>query len=159
VTGPQHLLASGAAGVVLWVATGEPITLPVAIAAGVLPDVDHVLDYYNRYIRRDWRRIYLILHGWEYFAAMVALYLAAFREPWVLAVALGYLTQIGGDQLHNGGRWFSYFLTGRALARFRSPVILPNEKPDSYEAFVQSIPFGRGPVRRWFAARSTPRFR
>jgi hypothetical protein len=159
MTGPQHLAASGAVGIALWVATGSPVTMPITIAAGVLPDVDHLLDYYNRYIRRDWRRIYLLLHGWEYFAAAVGLYLFAFREPWMLAVALGYLTQIGGDQLFNGGRWFSYLLVGRALARFRSPVVLPNERHDSYEAFVKSIPFGRGTVRRWFAARATPFFK
>jgi hypothetical protein len=159
VTGPQHLAASGVVGLGLWAATGDLITVPVAIAAGVLPDIDHLLDYYNRYIRRDWRRIFLLLHGWEYLALALGLYFFVFREPWMLAVALGYMTQIGGDQLFNGGRWFSYLLFGRALNGFRASRVLPDEHPDSYEAFVRSVPFARARIRRWFEERATPKFK
>ena len=146
-------------GLALWAATGDAITLPAAVGAGVLTDVDHLLDYYNRYIRRDWRRIFLLLHGWEYLALALGLYFFVFREPWMLAVALGYLTQIGGDQIFNGGRWFSYLIIGRAVVGFRSSRILPHENPNSYEAFVRSVPFGRARIRRWFEERAGPRIR
>lgn len=159
VTGPQHLALSSAVGGVLWAVTGHAITVPIAIAAGVLPDVDHALDYYNRYIRRDWRRIYLLLHGWEYFALASALYLFVFPEPWMLAVTLGYLMQIGADQAANQARWFSYSLLARAVLKFDSRKILPNERRDSYDALVRSVPVFKDRLRSWFAARSEPRHR
>lgn len=145
-------------GGVLWAVTGDALTLPIAIAAGVLPDADHALDYYNRYVRRDWRRIYLLLHGWEYFALAAVLYLFVFPEPWMLAVTLGYLMQIGADQIANRVRWFSYSLVARAVLRFDCKTILPNETEDSYEALVRSVPLLGPRLRRWFAERSTPRY-
>lgn len=159
MTGPQHLLLSSGVGFILWATTGDPLTVPVAAASGVLPDADHLLDYYNRYVRRDWRRLYLLLHGWEYLALALALYFFVFREPWMLAVALGYATQLAGDQIFNGATWYGYFLSARAFFRFRPQAVMPTEHPNSYESFVRSVPFAHARLRRWFRERSEPRFR
>ena len=87
-----HVAVSAAAGAVLWAATGDVKTLPVAIGAGVLPDVDHLLDYYNWYVRRSYSRLILLLHGWEYLAAAGLIYFFVLREDWMLAVVIGYAT-------------------------------------------------------------------
>ncbi len=148
-----HVIASSAAGAGVWAATGEPVALPVAVAAGVLPDLDHLLDYYFRYIRHDWRRLYLLLHGWEYAAAMIAVYAFWLREPWVLAALLGYATQVGGDQLFNRPQWHTYFITARAINRFNFERVLGRQDHGGYMAVVAAVPFGKDRLRKWFEAR------
>ena len=120
----SHLAASAVAGGAVWAGTGEPVTLPLTIAAGVLPDADHLLDYYFRFIRRNKRYQFLLLHGWEYLIAGIAAYLFVWSEPWMLAIVVGYATQIGLDQIAHGKkseRRFVYWLTVRAKRRFSSP--------------------------------------
>jgi|GEM_PF-3865066 len=41
------------------------MALPVAIGAGVLNDTDHLIDYYLWYIKKDHRKLYLLLHAWS----------------------------------------------------------------------------------------------
>ena len=148
-----HTAASGAVGLAVWAATGEVGTLPVALAAGVLPDLDHLFDYYNWYIRRDHRRLFLLLHGWEYLAAGIAVYVAYLSEPWLLAALLGYATQIGGDQLFNRQRAFTYSLAARAALRFDRRRCSWSHPARAYEAAVGALPFGRTAARRWFQSR------
>ncbi|MFW6174599.1 MAG: hypothetical protein ACOC5K_02370 [Chloroflexota bacterium] len=150
-----HVAASSAVGAGVWVGAGEPLALPAAVAAGVLPDADHLLDYYFRFIRRDRRFLFLPLHGWEYLAALALAYALLAPTPWMLAVVLGYATQIVGDQLVNDVRWHTYFITARAWRGFRIARVLDHREPDlGYEAFVNAVPFGKARVRRWFEERS-----
>ena len=60
-----HTVASLGIGGSVWAATGSLMAVPAAAAAGVLVDADHILDYFNWYWRRDLRRVFLLLHGWE----------------------------------------------------------------------------------------------
>ena len=149
----HHAAVSVAIGVGLWAATGDARTLPAAVAAGVLPDVDHLLDYYNWYIRRDTRRLILIFHGWEYLVAAVLIYVFAFTEPWMLAVVLGYASQVGTDQIFNGVRWHTYSLLARASLGFDARRVVGRDMTQAYEALVDSLPVFRDPVRRWFERR------
>ncbi len=148
-----HVAVSTAIGVGLWASTGDALALPAAVAAGVLPDADHLIDYYNWYIRRDFSRLILFLHGWEYLAVAILVYAFAFTEPWMLGVVLGYASQIGADQIFNGVRWHTYFLLGRAVTGFDVRRVYGSEIPDAYESLVASLPFFREPLRRWFKRR------
>ncbi len=148
-----HVAVSAAAGAVLWAATGDARTLPVAIGAGVLPDADHLLDYYNWYVRRSYSRLILLLHGWEYLVAAVLIYFFAFRENWMLAVVIGYATQIGADQLFNGVRWHTYSLIARAAQGFRASEVHRDDVRNSYTSIVASVPVFKEPLRRWFERR------
>lgn len=148
-----HAAASGAVGLGVWAATGDAAAVPAALAAGVLPDLDHLLDYYNWYIRRDHRRLFLLLHGWEYLVAGIAVYVAYLSEPWLLAALLGYATQIGGDQLFNHQRPFTYSLAARAALRFDRRRCSWSHPARAYEAAVGALPFGRAAARRWFQSR------
>lgn len=151
-----HVVTSAAAGGVTWAATGEPWALPAAMAAGVLPDGDHLLDYYVRYVQRRFDRLYLLLHGWEYLALGIALYLVFQPGEWAIGLLVGYFTQIGGDQLFNRVRWDTYLLTARIVKRFDSMRILGRENDGAYMALVESLPFGRDRLRRWFEEREDP---
>jgi hypothetical protein len=137
----------------VWAATGNATALPAALAAGVLPDLDHIPDYYLRFVQRDWRYLIIPFHGWEYAAAALVIYLVWVPEPWMLAALLGYLTQIGGDQLFNRPRWHTYFITARALRKFRAEPILGRTDYTGYRAVVHSVPFGKDWVKRWFESR------
>jgi hypothetical protein len=130
----------------------------VTIAAGVLPDADHLIDYYNWYVRRAPDRLLLLLHGWEYLAAAIVIYIFIVTEPWMLAILLGYATQIAGDQLFNRPKWFTYFLIARAVNGFRWEGIIERRAADhAYESLLASVPIFRAPIRTWFEARcATP---
>ena len=60
-------------GTGVWVFTGSPLALPAAVGAGVLIDADHALDYYNWYVRRDTRFLFLPLHALELSVVLLAL--------------------------------------------------------------------------------------
>lgn len=146
-----HVAMSAAVGVGTWAATGQEAAVPVAMAAGVLPDADHLLDYYLWWVKRERRYLILFLHGWEYLLLGVGLYLFVLREPWFLAAILGYTTQVGADQLFNGVRWHTYLITVRAARGFRAITSISDESISrSDNALIASLPFGRDRVRRWF---------
>ena len=144
---------STAAGAGAWAVTGEPIALPAAVAAGVLTDLDHLLDYYLFWVRRERRYLVLFLHGWEYLIAGLAVYIFGFREPWLLGAILGYATQIGPDQWVHAARWDTYLITVRASRRFRAKSTSTKAFASSYESHIASLPFGKEWLRRWFESR------
>ena len=148
-----HLAISTAVGGAVWAVTGEPLAVPAAIAAGVLPDADHVLDFYIKYVRRDRRFLFLLFHGWEFLAAGIVLHLTLFSQPWALAAVLGYAGQLIADQAANRVKWHTYFITARAALGFRSVRVLGRDDSRSYLALVESLPFGRSWLRSWFQAR------
>lgn len=149
----HHTIVSGAVGAGLWASTGQPETLPIAVAAGVLPDADHLVDFYNWYVRGSRDRLILFLHGWEYAIGALLVYLFAFPEPWMLAVLIGYTTQIGGDQLFNGVRPYTYLLTVRLWRRFEVITVHDRDVTYAYESLVHSIPFVQDRLHAWFEAR------
>ena len=150
-----HIIVSGIAGGVLSGATGEPVLAAVTVGAGVLPDLDHLLDYYNWYVRRSPERLILLLHGWEILALLAAIYALAVPETWMLAIVIGYATQIAGDQIYNRPKWKTYIFVLRAINRFRWHGIVDKRPADrAYESLVASVPIYRGPLRRWFRGRA-----
>ena len=42
-----HTLSAVGIGAVAWFTTGSPLAIPVALATGVLVDVDHVADFFD----------------------------------------------------------------------------------------------------------------
>ena len=151
-----HTALSGAIGLGLWGVTREPITFPAALAAGVLPDLDHLLDFYNWYVRRDHQHLILFLHAWEYLVGAILIYLFVVSEPWMLAVVLGYAGQIGADQLCNHPFPHTYSIVGRALVGFDRKRVSRTGVSEAYKAVLVNVPFGRNRLRRWFEARARP---
>lgn len=154
-----HLAASSTAGAAVWAGTGEPLALPIAIAAGVLPDGDHLLDYYFRYIRQDRRFQFYLLHGWEYLVTGIFIYAFIWTEPWMLALVVGYATQIGLDQISHGKESgaTAYLISRRIMTGFRAPPHKQRFRRSEYQSFVKSLPFGRAAAERWFQKRVGPR--
>lgn len=148
-----HGASSIGAGIGVWAVTGDPLALPVAVAGGVLPDLDHALDYYHWYWRRDFRRVYLFLHSWE---LVVACYLLAalVPAPWSFALAAGYFTQLALDQFGYRVHWYTYLLAARLLLGFDADRVLPHGvSKGSYRSFTRLLPAGRARAEGWFRSR------
>ena len=117
----KHALMSTAIGALGWLATGDSRAGIAALVAGVLPDVDHIVDY--AYFRWSGiHRLILPLHGYEYAALSAAAALAARNQ--VLGIAsLSYLVHLLADQMENHTRLFGYSLLFRARHKFHIEAI------------------------------------
>ncbi len=113
-----HLVFAGGLGVVVYSATGSWQGGFAAVAAGVLPDLDHLLDYFNWYVRRRDYHIYYLLHGWEYLVILAFTAALWSRNPIILGLTVGYASHIVGDYLVNRRNPLFYFLFHRARHRF-----------------------------------------
>ncbi|MBM3948072.1 MAG: hypothetical protein FJ312_02300 [SAR202 cluster bacterium] len=123
-----HTAVAAAVGGAVWAATGEPMAMPVAFGAGVLIDVDHVLDYYNWYFRRDRRYTFLVFHAWEYAAAGLALAAGVWQHPLAFAAVLGYIGHLTLDNIANPVNRAMYSLAYRAWRRFDRKVLIFEER-------------------------------
>jgi hypothetical protein len=113
----KHAIISTTAGVIGWWTTGEPAAWLAALAAGVLPDVDHIIDY-SYYRWRGEHRLVLPLHGYEF--ALLGAVIALQKGNKILAIAvLSYLIHLLADQSENRTRILGYSLLFRAWHRFR----------------------------------------
>jgi hypothetical protein len=151
-----HTGVSVAIGAGVWAATGEPLSVPVAFAAGALNDTDHLLDYYNWFFRRRGKRLFLIFHGWEYVIAG-AVVLAFAWHPLLLAGVLGHLSHVALDTAANNVHKGTYSVAFRVARGFRTSVILNREPASLSVTMGRLIPLWRliepvlmrlGPYRR-----------
>lgn len=114
---------SAGIGATFWAATGEPVAVTVAVGAGILNDTDHLLDYSLWYIKKDVRRLYLLLHGWEYCAAAAIFALVAGNHPVLLAAAIANAGHLLGDYIAHKPKsplTYSLLLPGGGTLRARA---------------------------------------
>lgn len=139
-----HTVASLGIGGGVWAATGSPMAVPAAAAAGVLVDADHILDYFNWYWRRDLRRVFLLLHGWEMGVVGLLVVLAGAYHPVFLAAVLGYLGHLVGDHLANKPLHpLSYSIVFRAFHGFDHTRLFAPSEGTFYESMAKTIPLWR----------------
>ena len=112
----------------MWVGTGSPAAAGVTVAAGVLIDADHLYDYYQQYSKRNYGRIYLPLHAWEYSLVGLGLLALGFNHAIFLGMVLSHLAHVGSDHWRNGLNGFAYSITYRAIKRFESDSIVPHRE-------------------------------
>lgn len=117
----QHAIISASVGALGWWWTGDPATCAVALAAGILPDVDHVVDYLY-YRRHGTHRLILPLHGYEY--ALLGVGIAWLAGNQALGIAsLSYFIHLLADQMVNHTHKLGYSLLFRGRLRFRIEAI------------------------------------
>lgn len=113
----KHAVISAAIGITGWWLTKQPATGVAALAAGVLPDADHLVDY-SYYGWRGEHRLILPLHGYEF--ALLGAVVALRAGDKILGVAvLSYLIHLLADQAENCTHRCGYSLLFRAWHRFR----------------------------------------
>ena len=131
-------------GAGVWAATGHALAVPAATVTGVLVDADHALDYYYLYVKKDNRRLFVLLHGWEYTLVAMALVVAVWYHPILLALALGHLGHLVGDQLGNHpGHPLAYSIAYRGRLGFRRTGMFREPPATLSEALSSSIPLWR----------------
>jgi hypothetical protein len=113
----KHIAISTLIGVVGWWGTGDSAAAVAAIVGGVLPDVDHVVDYSYYYWRRE-HRLILPLHGYEFaiFGAGVGLLTG---NIFLGIAVISYLIHLLSDQAENRTHILGYSLLFRVRHRFR----------------------------------------
>jgi hypothetical protein len=112
----KHVIISAAVGAAGWWFTGKPAACMAAMATGVLPDIDHIIDYgYCRW--RGVHRLVLPLHGSE--LALVGAAVALHAGNAILGIALlSYLVHLLADQSGNRTHILGYSLLFRARPQF-----------------------------------------
>lgn len=113
----KHAIVSATIGVAGWWTTRKPAAGVAALAAGVLPDVDHLIDY-SYYRWRGEHRLILPLHGYE-FALLGAVVALRTGNKILGFAALSYLIHLLADQAENRTRLFGYSLLFRTWNHFR----------------------------------------
>jgi len=152
-----HTVISSAVAGGTWAITGSPAAAGVALGVGVLMDVDHVYDYYQRYVKGKKDRVYVLFHAWEYPMIMSFISLV-FYHPFLLAVILGHLAHVTTDHVWNRLTPFAYSITYRAIKGFDSRHIAPHHHVmDSYRSLPHLLPLGHR-VEPWFQRKIAPWF-
>lgn len=113
-----HLVLAGAIGVGVYGVSGSWQSGVATVASGVLPDLDHLLDYYNWFVRRRVHRLFYLFHGWEYLVLCLSAAALMSWHPVMIGVSLGYASHILGDYLVNYRNPAIYSITYRAMRRF-----------------------------------------
>ncbi len=135
-----HTGVSVAIGGAVWAATGEPLSIPVALSAGALNDVDHLLDHYNWYFRRNPSRFLSVFHAWEYIV-IGSVVLAFAWHPLLLAGVLAHFSHLVIDSAFNKVHRAAYLLSFRAAKRFRTRDLLYAKWDTLSEYMTRMIPF------------------
>ncbi len=128
-------------GAAAWVGGGSPLAVPVALAAGVLPDLDHLVDYIDSKDEGWKRHMFRPFHAWEYFFLASIVALAFYSNQLFLIAILGYLSHIAIDQFANRVHPLAYTLTYRVLKGFRRRELTPHLFEPRYRMTQQPIPF------------------
>lgn len=160
-----HTVISGAVGGGVWLATGSTAAAGAAFGAGVLIDVDHLYDYYQRYVKRRQNKVYVLLHAWEYTLIGLLILTTASYHPVLLGVLLGHLSHVVTDHSVNRLSPFGYSIIYRLFKRFDGAYIAPHyHEMRSYRGFIRLLPIDRWlgrlverRLRGWFLARATTR--
>ena len=159
-----HLVTTAVACATMYAGTGSLELVAGLVAGGFLIDVDHIFDYVVFERRRDLRpsaflryylegrprRVVLLLHSYELFAALVALAWLT-RHDWLWGYVFGMALHIPLDIVFNGrlvpgGLVHFYSFALRARAGFAAEAFgLSAPRPPLEDSFW--IPFFRGPRR------------
>jgi hypothetical protein len=142
----KHVIISTTVGVIGWWRTREPAVGLAALFAGVLPDIDHLVDY-SYYRWRGEHRLILPLHGYE-FALLGAVIALRAGDKITSAAVLSYLIHLLADQAENRTHIFGYSLLFRAWNRFRVEKL--STMPEAaIRGRMQDIDLLKSLVRRW----------
>lgn len=115
----------------LYAASGSWQLAAASIAAGVLVDLDHVIDYlieygflldrrlfFRSFSEGLYRKIYILLHGWEWIAiSWIAAALSGWNV-WLSGIVIGLAHHMITDHFVNGASPLGYSLLWRIAHRW-----------------------------------------
>lgn len=150
----RHFALSAGVGGVVWAVSGEPLAIPVAVAAGVLIDADHAPDLWSSLVLRRPPTAMYPLHAWEWVAALIAYGAWAGFPWWLAALTAAFGLHVATDQVFNRAGPWTYFFFYRAWRGFRLDRVAPRWRDENtMRVLQQELPmaawFLRWAQRRW----------
>lgn len=126
-----HTVVSSTVGVGVLAGTGSIEAAATTLGVGVLMDVDHLYDYYQKFARGKPGKIYVLFHGWEYSLVGLVIMSFFFHPPVFIGAVLGHLSHMITDQWHNGSSKRMYFITYRTIKGFNTAAFGSNRTTPS----------------------------
>ncbi|MCX5716069.1 MAG: hypothetical protein NTV07_04305 [Candidatus Omnitrophica bacterium] len=133
----NHVISSGIVGSTVYLITGSPAGAIASVAAGILIDTDHIIDYYLNFgFSLNLRKIYLVINSYKLnkiyiflhsFELLAAFWLVTFLIPLSMvyfAIGVGLTLHILLDQICNPVMPRAYFLTYRIAHGFKKDCVL-----------------------------------
>lgn len=156
-----HTIISTGIGAAIWAITESPAAGGIALGVGVLVDIDHVIDFYQWWIRCRPNKLFILFHGWEYSLIGILVLVSVYYHPILLAVTVSHLGHVATDHIHNRLVPLGYFILYRVWVRFDAVKIAPEINiQNSYRSLPNIIPLGqlwepwyRRRVEPWIASR------
>ena len=145
---PGHAVVSISIGGVVWGITKSPYSFFAAAVAGVMIDLDHLVEYYWWFVREDNSRVWFFLHSYE---LLVPAFLASFLSGWdpvVTGASAAFMGHLITDQIVNPVAPLGYFFTFRAIKGFRRAEIVNVEWADLRHDFLR-LPVTRRVLSRF----------
>ncbi len=136
-----HAVTSGIISIFVWSYFQSVWYAAVSFAAGVLIDLDHLIDYYASHpftanartiyfacLKMNLKKLYIVLHSYEIIACLwIAIYVFSLENFWK-AVAIGLTQHIIFDQIVNPMSKYSYFIVYRIAKGFRRNDLIEEAK-------------------------------
>jgi len=127
----QHIAVSvGVSGAIFVITRSWPITLS-SLFVGIFLDLDHLIEYVREFgfrfnlkrflnasYDRQYKKVVLILHAWEWIPLIAAAIWWTDWNPWVSGAAIGWLQHMFCDQLFNTPKPWAYSILWRRIHHF-----------------------------------------
>lgn len=140
-----HVAVSAVVSICVWVWFRSAGCAVISFAAGVLIDLDHLLDYYANFgftlsLKKMYdachqmklSRLYLVLHSYELIIILWSSILLFGLSDYWIALAIGLTQHMIADQITNPMRGLGYFLSFRVISRFKQEKIVHLRKGDTH---------------------------
>jgi len=139
----MHAAASFSLGLAVWFFTKSFMGGMLCLAAGIIPDIDHIIEFLMHYSRKEFnfqrffaecrdtgrgktsgfRKLRLFFHSME---LCIILIIASFitKNVYVISVTLGYALHMVLDAIANPLRASSYFFIKRIFVKFDTDKLM-----------------------------------
>jgi hypothetical protein len=121
-----HIALSSVVSLFLWAVFRSYALAFSNLLAGVLIDLDHLIDHFAHYgfrtsvreffdacYERTYHRAYLVLHGWEWLGGVLFAAWASGWNPWLVGLLVGWTQHLVADQFSNRPSPWGYSLLYR----------------------------------------------
>jgi hypothetical protein len=132
-----HIAASTVISGILYAVFNSWAMSASSFVTGILIDIDHIVDYsiahglridikdfFKFFYEERYRRITLILHGWEWLLILVIAAWLVDWNLWVTGALIGWSQHMFFDKIYNISNFSSYSLLWRFYRGFNSDNIL-----------------------------------
>ena len=151
-----HAMVGAVGGIAVGAATNSPLAGAITLFAGVLVDVDHIVEIWLWLVRKvKPTRLFVFLHAWEGLAALIILLIVLGASPPLIGLTVGYGLHVLGDNLFNRARHLAYFISWRLINGFRIEAFTHQPTERMTSGLCQAVPL-RGyvlPLLKWLDAR------